>query len=745
MKSSSALLGLAAAALSLALIVPAASSAASPAAVLATGKVVVASAASVQSDGTEPADGRLRGADFMAQVSEVAWPQDVEEANGFELVAGSGHRLVAFTLAVTQPSNEAGELSPSTAVSAAIELHPGQLNVSMDSIDDQIEGGTSESALTTGIGTFAATVPDHDHQVTLELTEGTFSQALNLWTLARVRPAPAVLYRDAHSASVAGTPSTAVQLAFRNPSNGFTSSDATDVSSTQLTWFAPDDSGTTPAASNMAFLVVHLQSTYPDVPVSDPNWGHFFASFNPLPTALLTFTPTGGTAVTASRAPFSTSAGELEDDDGLFDAFYWFTVPASTTTGTLTIQAGQVSGVEYEGFEGQGNNVPISITAPLSIGLTFPAPSTTPAVQHSPSWTHAPLPATGLAAAGGTSVDSQQGSSGFPIWLAVVLLLAVAAAVVTIQRRRGQRGLPSAVSAGGVGADGAAVATSPGSPPPPGPPLATDSAGATTDRLAPEAPRVSADAEANGPPAVPGDLVVQVLGPVEVRGWHEVPERRITEELLCFLVLHDSRPMSAEQIRLAIWPTEERDQEVAPKTFLNYLSTLRRCIGAEHLPDAVGARGYRIQDVESDWGQFSQLVKKADQTSGPEAMALRTQALALVRGPAFEGIPSDQYLWVSNEHWHSTITVAVATCALTLATDLVDQGDFTDAEASARIGLKADLEDFSLWQVGAQAIDAQGDRTGLRRFMADAARHLDAADLQRIYDSLPPHSDSSER
>jgi hypothetical protein len=200
--------------------------------------------------------------------------------------------------------------------------------------------------------------------------------------------------------------------------------------------------------------------------------------------------------------------------------------------------------------------------------------------------------------------------------------------------------------------------------------------------------------------------------------------------------------MSAEQIRLALWPTGGSHDEVSRKTFLTYLSTLRKCIGAEHLPDAIGAGGYRITGVASDWGTFQRLAKEADAAFGGEAIALRTEALALVRGRPFEGVGSDQYEWVANKHLDTTITIAVAELALTLATDLLDSGDTRASEAAARAGIRGAQDDYDLWRIGAHAIFARNDSTALRRWLADAARHLSPADIARIEASLVPHPDS---
>ena len=122
-----------------------------------------------------------------------------------------------------------------------------------------------------------------------------------------------------------GRPARPFHLAFTNPADGFSSSDDAGVSSAELTYFAPDGSGTTPNDPTQAFLVVGLQSSYPSVPYGQPNSGHFFSSFTPLPGSRLTFTPTGGGAVTATATTSAfSSTNAASDDDGIFDSLYWF-------------------------------------------------------------------------------------------------------------------------------------------------------------------------------------------------------------------------------------------------------------------------------------------------------------------------------------------------------------------------------------------------------------------------------------
>ena len=688
-KWSSAFLGLVAGVLLIAPVLVQIAGASTPFTVLGPGHQVETSSASVQALGVSPADGRLRGEDFTATVDKVAWPQRVAGSSGVEFVAGTDSRLVAFTLSVTQPSEDAGILGGSTRVSASLEVGANQMPISMATIDQQIEGGTTGAALTTGTDSFTASVPAHQHNVALVLTEGSFSQSLNLWTLRRVPPAPSVLYSDPRSASVAGSPSGTMQLNFMNPDDGFTGTDRVDVASTALTWFAPDGSGTTPADPHSAFLVVNLQSV-----ANEPNSGDFIGGFNPLAADLLTFTPSGGAPLTASTAPLTTSSGEANGDDGLFDALYWFAVPATTTAGTLSVAAGPITGTEYNGFVGIDVG-PMTITAPAGLTLSFPAPAPT-AHQNKPTWVNAPLPATGIGAvgAGGASANAGHGEgSPFPIWLAVLLLVLVAAAVVVAQRRFSHRGLAQPLAT-----------------PPPVPVMVPTAVSDVPMDVPVAAPLTDhQDLPAPTPPVSTADPMLKVLGPVEFDSYRQVPDRRVIEELLCWLVLNNVHSHNADEIQLALRPTEGSRPEVSRKTFHSYLSGLRTCIGAEHLPDATNAGGYRINGIDCDWFIFEHLCDEADATTGIQSIQLRTEALELVRGVPFQGVPRGQYAWVFSEQLYIDMANAVITCALRLTGDLMALGRYKAAEDAARAGLRGAPQDDDLKRARDLAIEARNE------------------------------------
>jgi hypothetical protein len=627
--------------------------------------------------------------------------------------------LVAFTLSVTQRGPDAGIGSGPIGVTATLQIAASPLTIPMKAIDDQIAAAKSESTPTTGTDTFVATVPARAHHAFLWLSEGSYdSERFDLWTLTR-GPGPVVLYRDPESSTIVGSAAAPIHLIFTNPADSFSSSDTVEVHSATLTAFMPG-STTPPPYRNGAFLVLELQSWHPSVLYGQPNSGHFFSGFTPLPGDRLTFTPTGGAAVTATAdtADFS-STSAAGDDDGLFDAIYVFMVPAALTGGTLAVAAGPATGTEYTGFTGSGTSTPIDITQPATVSLSFPAvPAARPA-QKKPPWVGAPLPATGRAAIPPPASGSRS-SGGFPIWLAVLVLALVVLGVVFIQRHR--RAPTAATSAADVSV--------------------TDTvAPEVVDVLEPFVPEAAVvpQVDAEAPDAPPADVVVNVLGPVEFVGLRQESDRRIVYELLAYMACHAHRHLRVGQIQIGLRPFGSSRPEIGEKTLRNYLSELRACVGAEHLPEASGRDGYLLEGVATDWERFQGLTREADALGGAAASERRGEALALVRGRPFENVV-DLYEWVTEDHLETQMSAAIAACAHRLAADLVDAGDPTGAEEAARRGLSGSPADFSLWHVGARAVWARRDRSALKRWMADASVHLEPEDIARIEGSFDgPH------
>jgi hypothetical protein len=696
---------------------------------------------------TAPVDGRLRGPDFTAQVTGVAWPTAAGAAPS-RYVAGSGHRLVVFALTLTQPSAAVGVLGNGTAtVSASLGTGSGNVDtVDLSAVNSQVRNSAVNSTTGTGSGTFVASVPAGAHAVVLTLTEGSFSQSLSLWTLKRLPPTPVVLYRSPVSSTVSVVTLTGGTIPVTNPADGFTSPSQVIIKRAALTAFSPDGSDSVVTSPDQAYFVVTIASRYPQVASSDPNWGHYIANIQPLPGSALTFTPTGLAPITATAdnvvapADQDTSAG----DDGLLDATYVFTVPASTSAGTVTIAPTATTGAEYTGFVG-GSAVPIQVGGPTSFALTFQSPLTAAVVQPQPSWIGAPLPPTGSAAAAvGSGKSGSSSSGGLPVWLAVVILVAVVAVLLGVRRWvRTKQSAPIAQPSDV--ADHPTPAAQPAPDRTPATAKPTDSAptdAAPTDSSShpsPTAsPRVPTAIKQGAPQMVAAlgtddGLVVRVFGPVEITGWKTAPERGISTHLCCYLAMHWGRALTSDRLLLALWPTESERQEITKKTLHNYLSTLRRVVGSDHFPDAVTTGGYRFTGVLTDWQRFQELNAEADAAPAEEADRLRAEALSLVRGPPFEDAPDPTYRWIHTEGLASTITVAIVDAAHELAVDRLAAGDLAGSEWAASQGLRASPTEESLWLDRVHAVRAIGDPLAEKRLRQEAVATLgpDGADRLR--------------
>jgi DNA-binding SARP family transcriptional activator len=218
----------------------------------------------------------------------------------------------------------------------------------------------------------------------------------------------------------------------------------------------------------------------------------------------------------------------------------------------------------------------------------------------------------------------------------------------------------------------------------------------------------------------PRDLVVRVLGPIEITGWVGDGPGGIAEELCCFLALHPESRWGTEALIGALWPLE-LELDVTPKTLRNHFSRLRNAVGAERLPDAKRGDGYRLE-AATDWEAFRSWVKEADGLDGEDADRLRSAALSLVRGEPFAGLAPGRYSWAFSESLASAMTAAVVTCAERLSADRLAAGDAEGAEAAARAGLRASPTEAALWLAAGAALEVRGDPAGLGRLARDAER-----------------------
>lgn len=692
-----------------------------------------------------PADGRLNTPDYKANVTAVAWPATNDGAE-----PTPGRRFVRFTLEVTALHQSASPTSPSPSLSAALHWDGTSHPLSLSSVDNELQAGAGRAS-DSASGSYMASVPNDTHSIDLVLSESTFSQSFDLWTLRRVPPSPAVLYRGPTETNLTGSAAAPATLSLSNPSDGFTSSATVTLQSATLGFVAPSGTALSPNP-DQAVLSVVLDGEFPNNPNDPSGSGHYLGATTPLPASLLSFAPSGGSAAPAALSNAGDTTGKGNSDDGLFDATYSFLVPATLTTGNLEVAAGPFTGAEFTLYTEESGTTTLDVDAPATLALSFPAPVVA-ATQRTPPWVGQPDPTTAAAPANAAASRGAGGSgtsSGFPIWVAIVILLLAGLGVVLFERWRRSKKLATASAT--ASAPPVVLDPRPAASPAPvsasGPedsrvtrPEASSDKNAVegTEMLGGARAVVVPDAARGVGPAAPTSVppALNVLGAREIVGVQIDGSWALLVEIFTYLVFHAHRHLKAAQIAIGLRPSGSRDLD--EKTVRNAITRLRRCVGSAHLPEA-GSDGYLIEGILSDWVSFQGLSRQADTTGGEAAISLRKEALALVRGAPFTDVNDE---WIDAERLRSHMTVAIVTCAEHLVTDLLEAERPSEAEEAASAGLRGAPRHYVLWELGAWAICEQSDRGRLELWLADAKANLDEEDAARLERSVADHRDPS--
>ena len=212
---------------------------------------------------------------------------------------------------------------------------------------------------------------------------------------------------------------------------------------------------------------------------------------------------------------------------------------------------------------------------------------------------------------------------------------------------------------------------------------------------------------------------VRVIGPVEVDGWHEVPDRAIVTELACYLGVHADRSIPGDELRSALWPDDAK--EASSKSLRTYMSLLRKALGSDLVPTGTMS-GYRLSPtVRVDWVEFQQWTGSGASTDN------LVSALQLIRGRPFAGMP---FHWVYAELLVSEMEVAIVRVARQLAEAMTEVGGLDLAAWSIGQGLLAVPSDIGLWELRLSIAKRRGPDE-LRRACRDAEAVLgaDAAEL----------------
>lgn len=159
------------------------------------------------------------------------------------------------------------------------------------------------------------------------------------------------------------------------------------------------------------------------------------------------------------------------------------------------------------------------------------------------------------------------------------------------------------------------------------------------------------------------------------------------------------------------------------------------------LPEAAKVGGYRFgEKVGSDWARFQALAEAARRSEGTRSATLRRQALALVRGSPFAGVPAGSYGWAWEELVVASMEAAISDLSHRLAVESLAAGDARSAEWAAGRGLLAVPTEETLLADRMAAGLGLGGRPGLERAWRDARAVLgeqaESGPLAGEYDRL---------
>ncbi len=130
----------------------------------------------------------------------------------------------------------------------------------------------------------------------------------------------------------------------------------------------------------------------------------------------------------------------------------------------------------------------------------------------------------------------------------------------------------------------------------------------------------------------------RILGPLEVveDGRAIALDRRRLRALLAFLLLHANEPISSDRLIDEVWGPEP--PKTAGASLQNYVSRLRKVIGADALVSQAPGYMLRVDPERFDLARFERLTAEARGAEPRERAEKLRAALALWRGPALDDL-----------------------------------------------------------------------------------------------------------
>lgn len=532
-------------------------------------------------------------------------------------------------------------------------------------------------------------VPDSTQPVLTVSTGGVLPQSLNLSTGKRVGTAPQILYRDTNKPLVVVSPR-ATQGFTGTTDAGQRATGRFSITAAMLSYWQPFTTTFAPSP-DQAYLVLFMGND--DLSVL----GNTLFTHALPPADVVVSLPDGQTP----QIHYGTNVDQIS---GLFGGFYWAQVPADIASAKVTVNLPAASPITANVGNQDGNQaVKVSFANPVSTEISFPA-AWNPQNQAITIVPQPPGPA--------------RKNGSFP-WIALLIpLLAIAlAGALFFGRRRRAWMLPRELAW----------------PPRALPPATTALLMRAPPLALPGGPSPTNDGE---PP--PGDagaaptpsLVIRLLGDVEIEGLRRTVRRSSVRRLLICLALSPERPLSTEELAMAI--SDHPDREPKVNSTQSYASILRGCLPPGLLPAADALDGYQLDAtrIVVDWVVLHSVVNESPDSLGWAERA--RGALGLIRGKPLAGRS-----WEGIEPMLRIVNARVDQLARGLASQLIAAGDAAGAEWTVAQGLLVVPKSVGLWEDRLTAA-AKGSGYGLERAWTDAQSELgpDAALLAGHYQRL---------
>jgi DNA-binding SARP family transcriptional activator len=122
--------------------------------------------------------------------------------------------------------------------------------------------------------------------------------------------------------------------------------------------------------------------------------------------------------------------------------------------------------------------------------------------------------------------------------------------------------------------------------------------------------------------------------------------------------------------------------------------------------------------ARSDWDDFRGLVNAAAERPADSERVL-SQALDLVRGRPFSGVPEGRYAWLETSAFEDDTLLAIGLVTLAVAEQAVARGDASAARSVLGRGLETMPANEDLWRARLRLEATYGDAADLRE-VADA-------------------------